>query len=598
MRNQLRHLSMKWQMLLCFVPLFVISVLLVFGFVINNYKRQQQQEAYYQLRLTVNHANMLLSDRLERVLITYMEVENSNAFSKAVLTERYGLEGIYSKTENLIEMGNLLNDLYERSYDMVDSVYIRMNENEFTMMKRYRPIFQSIDTEIFQKEKQYESNRYYWEGLHDDIIFTDRKEKEVFSLVKVMGTQDSNLYGAYVMNIRKDYILQTFRDFSIGENGYLLLINGEQIYSTETAAPWTLADETLEFLKNVTEEGNTQQNSKAGVPVYIAYSPIKISGWTLAAVLPQREMITPTINIDYNYSNLSFLIVIIIVMIVIAFFLAEGVSGSVQALSEDVKKFDRGDFPMRFHSNGTREVRVLANALNQMLETIRRLFEDVKKEQDMKRELELYALQEQIKPHFIYNTLSSIMYEVDSGENKNASEMIGALIAFLQLSINHGREMVSVADELDHVRNYLYIQSKRFSHTFTYEIHADEDLLTCMVLRFTLQPLVENSLAHGFEDRKNNKENLIVISVYENDGICMEVMDNGCGMSESSLKQINESIVKNFSQYPGSFYGLKNINQRIKLRFGSQYGITLESEEGSYMLVRVWIPRLEQGENV
>ena len=149
---------------------------------------------------------------------------------------------------------------------------------------------------------------------------------------------------------------------------------------------------------------------------------------------------------------------------------------------------------MRFHSNGTREVRVLANALNQMLETIRRLFEDVKKEQDMKRELELYALQEQIKPHFIYNTLSSIMYEVDSGENKNASEMIGALIAFLQLSINHGREMVSVADELDHVRNYLYIQSKRFSHTFTYEIHADEDLLTCMVLRFTLQPLVENSI--------------------------------------------------------------------------------------------------------
>ncbi|MBQ1424270.1 MAG: sensor histidine kinase, partial [Lachnospiraceae bacterium] len=207
----------------------------------------------------------------------------------------------------------------------------------------------------------------------------------------------------------------------------------------------------------------------------------------------------------------------------------------------------------------------------------------VREEQINLRKTELKALQVQINPHFLYNTLDSISWMCEQGKNAEAVQMVNALARLFRISISRGHELIPIRSELQHAESYLQIQSQRFKDQFHYEFRTEEECLDYLCNKITLQPIIENAIYHGINGLVDDGE--IIISVRsDGDDIVMSVEDNGTGMSE---EQIDAIMNKEHSDRAG--IGIKNVNDRLKIYFGSAYGITIDSvpDEGTRVDIRM-----------
>lgn len=594
--NRFREKSLKSQILWVYIPLLVASVILVLLFISNASHENRRREAYYQLENSTDVMTLLLEDRLESILGTFVAMEESDAFSRMLLQYRYG-SAVGGGYETVLNMGNMLEGAYGQYYNIIDSVYINLNGSEFTLMKRYFPRYRAPDVTVLY-EAYGESGHYYWQPLHTDPIFT-ASSREVFSLLKFFGSpgQKSNVFGMMLLNIRKEYILDLMHNMPISENGYWTLVTDDGLYTADPIDDYSLRSGAVSFLQeNRGRKGHFETRSTAGEPMYVYFDGFGNAGWGIAAVMPTAELnflVSPL-----NYNSLLLVLAVVVVMLFFAVFFADHISRSLRELSRRVERFDgdmlpEGDNAERaiFHLEGSKEVEVLSDALDSMTGTIHHLVENIFEKQKHLRQVELAALQEQIKPHFIYNSLSTVLYEIDGGQNEQAGEMLRSLITFFRLSVNRGNEVFTLSDEIAHASSYLRIQQLRNSYRFTYEIQADEDLYRNEILKFTLQPLVENCLSHGFIDRAASAENHIVVTITEQRGcVCIEVLDNGTGISAEKLQQLRGEIGEAFSDTSSVTYGLKNVDLRIRLKYGNAYGVSIESEPGLFTAVKVLLP--------
>lgn len=242
---------------------------------------------------------------------------------------------------------------------------------------------------------------------------------------------------------------------------------------------------------------------------------------------------------------------------------------------------------------GAAEIAAISDSFLHMAQQIRRLLEQVKAEQTELRKTELKALQAQIDPHFLYNTLDSIQWMCERGNTADAVKMVGALAKLFRISISRGRELITIGEELDHARSYLTIQSYRYRDRFTYRFTVDEGLTGCLINKITLQPLIENAIIHGIDQMVD--EGVIEICVKNApDGsgdILLTVSDNGVGMSRGQAESL---LQKRRSDNSG--IGMKNVNDRLRIYFGERYGLTIDSEPDEGTTVTVRIPRLTKEE--
>jgi two-component system sensor histidine kinase YesM len=214
-------------------------------------------------------------------------------------------------------------------------------------------------------------------------------------------------------------------------------------------------------------------------------------------------------------------------------------------------------------------------------------------EQEAKRKSELEVLQSQIHPHFLYNTLNSVVRLAGTGKNEDVITMITSLSRFFRISLSKGEHFISVADELEHIRNYLIIQKMRYKNKFEYAIEADEAALECRTMKLVLQPLVENAIYHGIEPSAD--EGFITISARLLEGkLCLQVKDDGLGISPQKLSDL---LTGPTHQDDGSGIGLRNVHERIRLNYGEDYGLQIESEREEGTTVSVWLPCLQEGGN-
>ncbi|MBZ4671523.1 MAG: two-component system, sensor histidine kinase YesM [Clostridiales bacterium] len=271
-------------------------------------------------------------------------------------------------------------------------------------------------------------------------------------------------------------------------------------------------------------------------------------------------------------------------------FVTQSIARPVRRLYEATKKVSAGDFSIRVPKGGTYELSGLAESFNQMTERIGMLVEDIKTEKENKRLAELRLLQAQINPHFLYNTLDAISWLAEGGQNEKVVEMIGSLSRFFRLSLSEGRDFITVREEEAHVRSYLEIQKARYQDILEYEIDIDRSLHEYSCLKLLLQPLAENALYHGIKEKRG--KGLIRISGrFENGDIIFCVSDNGAGIPEKELERISCGLQKG-SLERGKGFGLSNVDERIKLNYGENYGIRLESVLGEGTSVFVKIPAL------
>lgn len=236
---------------------------------------------------------------------------------------------------------------------------------------------------------------------------------------------------------------------------------------------------------------------------------------------------------------------------------------------------------------GTKEIESLNKSYIALMNRISDLTLKVVNEQKEQNKAELQALQNQINPHFLYNTLDSIVYLIDENENEKAENMIISLSRFFRISISRGKNIIPVKDELDHVKYYLKIQKMRFGEKFQYEIISQEEIKSLPILKLILQPIVENAIIHGIGE--SNKDCKITINAYlKDDFLCFDISDNGFGMLQEKIDEIYESF-KNKHIHKG--VGISNVYHRLRLFYGEKSDIKIESKLDFGTLVHIQIPK-------
>lgn len=288
-----------------------------------------------------------------------------------------------------------------------------------------------------------------------------------------------------------------------------------------------------------------------------------------------------------RFSIIAFALILILITF-LSYYIPLSITHPIRKLSEVTDQVAKGDLTVRSDVRSGAEVSVLNDSLNTMIDKINELLEQVKTEQGRLRKAEFELLQSQINPHFLYNTLDTIVWLAEAGEQKKVVDMVGSLSDFFRTSLNQGKDMVSVKEELQHSRSYLEIQQVRYQDILQYEIQVPEPLFCYLIPKITIQPLVENALYHGIKNKRGIGK-IMITGKREKDYFVLIVEDNGAGMSRERLEVVREGMNQK-SQTEKDIYALYNVNERIRLNFGQKYGLSIDSVLGEGTTVQVMLP--------
>ena len=298
---------------------------------------------------------------------------------------------------------------------------------------------------------------------------------------------------------------------------------------------------------------------------------------------------------SFSFNIIALILIGLLTSIIFAVLLSKGLSASVLALKKTVQAVHDGDLSARYISDKNDEVAYLGKRFNDMLEQINNFFIRQKEQENTKKTLELKLLQSQINPHLLYNTLDSTMWALDTGNISRAKEIINSLSNFFKISLSGGNDLIPIKKELELIQNYINIQRSARGKDITLNIKAPKELLDSNIIKLSIQPIVENSILHGFSGFRD--DGIISITIQHTSdkrGIQIIVEDNGIGIQENKLKLINRMLKSYPQQTEIKHFGLYIVQRRIKNLFGANYGISFESELGNYTRVIITIPSTAQ----
>jgi len=287
--------------------------------------------------------------------------------------------------------------------------------------------------------------------------------------------------------------------------------------------------------------------------------------------------------------------VLVVAVISVTVLIASGILRPIRELYDATGKIAEGDFEVKASANSHDEIGVLAHGFNKMAGNMQNLVGKIKEDEQKMRRADLRLLQEQINPHFLYNTLDTIIWLIEGNKPEQAVYMVVTLSDFFRLVLSKGKEFISIRQEEQHIRSYLEIQEMRYHDILEYEFRIDPVLYDYQILKLTLQPLVENALYHGIK-YKRAKGNIYVCGEKQGDIIRLTVSDDGAGMDQEELKQLRKEIERPCKETEKGF-GLANVNERIHMYFGAEYGMKIDSEKGKGTIVEIAIPAIKMEAN-
>lgn len=285
-------------------------------------------------------------------------------------------------------------------------------------------------------------------------------------------------------------------------------------------------------------------------------------------------------------------IILFVLVVLMTLVIVSGITKPIAELSKVTRQVSEGDFSVRAKVETHDELEQLSDSVNRMTESLERLVGKIKDDERKMRKADLRLLQEQINPHFLYNTLDTIVWLIEGNAPEKAVNMVVSLSEFFRLVLSKGKEYITIQEEELHIRSYLEIQQVRYRDILEYEIAIDPELYRYKILKLTLQPLVENSLYHGIK-YKRAKGKITVSGKLEGDTIHLQVRDDGVGMDQEELTKLRSEIEKPCKETEKGF-GLANVNERIRMYFGNGYGMKIHSEKGKGTCVEVILPAQEQ----
>ena len=375
----------------------------------------------------------------------------------------------------------------------------------------------------------------------------------------------------------------------VGRHGYCFITDGggNIIYHPQQQLIFSgIKSENTEFIKGLSEGVHYEEN------VIYTLTTTEDGLWRVVG-LSFTDELTVEIRTQIIFSIvISFLFCGIIALIVLRVY-SKIVNAPARSIIKAMNAFEKHAENFRYSggNESVAELRIISSSFEHMAKTIQSLMERVHREEKELRKTELKALQAQINPHFLYNTLDSIQWMCEQGKTKDAAEMVRALARLFRISISRGRELITLREELQHAENYLIIQSYRYRSQFSYTIDASDELMDCLCNKITIQPLIENAIYHGIDRMVDEGKIKITVkpAADASDDILITVSDNGIGMTK---EQCGKILAKDRSDSGG--IGVKNVNDRLKIYFGEKYGLSIESELDVGTTVTVRIPKIDK----
>ena len=325
---------------------------------------------------------------------------------------------------------------------------------------------------------------------------------------------------------------------------------------------------------------------------------VSYTGWKLVSVIPLE-------NYSIGMGKTQYFVVLVLAFALLGILLVnQMVSGNVirplLKLDESVRDLENGNLNPDIYIGGPQEVEHLGRTLQTSVHKINQLMDDVLTEQEEKRRSELNALQSQINPHFLYNTLDSVVWMIEGGHNQGAVYMIRQLASLMRISISRGRTIIPIKNEIRHAESYMNIQQVRYKNTFTVSYEIPEEIKDLCTVKLILQPILENAIYYGVQSMDGDGE-ILVRGSRDGDDVYLDVIDNGLGMPEEQVERLlkgtslqeEENAVRH-----GNGVGLYNVHTRIQLRFGQEYGLLIQSEPDEGTMVRIHLPAIRYSPDV
>lgn len=394
--------------------------------------------------------------------------------------------------------------------------------------------------------------------------------------------------GVLMMDIYYTQFSRLVNRVNLGDSGYAFVVGPDDTIITHprmSQIDLGLFEENIAPVKD-TVIGLADAKKDGRDSVYVIHS-LDRTRWRLVGIAYVDEI--SQLQASFRRMFTVALISAALLVAGLALLLARLITRPLTVLGNTMLKVQHGDLNATMQEGGFREICLISDTFNAMLSRLRELMDQIVEEQEKKRLHELNALQAQINPHFLYNTLDSIIWMEERGKSQESIRMVSALAKLFRISISKGRNEITVREELEHVRNYLIIQKMRFQDKFLYTIDAGEDALPQRTVKLIIQPLAENALNHAIDETLNEQLHLNIKAFIDGDDLCFTIEDDGVGIPEEKLATL---LTMPSGQ---SGIGIRNVHERIQLTYGRQYGLTIQSTEDVGTRITVRLPRHRGG---
>ncbi|USF26842.1 hypothetical protein N510_001775 [Firmicutes bacterium ASF500] len=578
-----RKMSIQMVLSLSFTAVAAAGILLIGGSLIWRFSSSSEMMVAENSQRVLAQASLNLDSYLRRMMriadTVYYRVIKNTDLSQGSYTEALGL-------------------LYEENRD--DLVSLAVFDSRGTLVSAVPLAALKAGAHPAQSE-WFQSARRSMENLHfstphvqNTFDDPDSPYRWVVSLSHhVELTRDGVTEGGVLLvDMSFSGIERVCRDVTLAKGGYLYLIDGdgELIYHPRQQLIYAgLLEENNRAAAGYRDGSHTEHFQ--GQTRQVTVKTVGYTGWRLVGVAPRDSWLAPSSQLFLF--GLALLFFAIFLMAFLNFLISARISDPIRRLDQSVKALEGGQ-EVDIEVGGCYEVQHLSRSVRSMVSTMRHLMDDIIQQEGQKRRSELEVLQSQINPHFLYNTLDSVIWMTESGQQAEAITMVTSLARFFRISLSKGKNIIPLSDELDHARHYMNIQQIRYKNKFVTRIEAGPGTEGLYTLKLIVQPILENAIYHGMPGVEDDGE--ITVSAYrEGEDLMIDVQDNGLGMrpdvAASLLDEDRPEI-----RTSGSGTGVRNVHQRVRLTFGERYGLTILSEPDEGTLVRIRLPALPQEE--
>lgn len=581
-KDMLLNVSLRTRMVLsnivvALIPFLMFSI--VSGSIFLDHAQKTAEEHSVQLIHQVSNSMDVYVETIEK-MVNYIQLElQDTPFFTMETEDAPGWESETDYIRSVLE--NVAN-----SHREVAGIFIATKEDLYVSTGMSR-----ISRDPFQNERWYREASENPEEIQLISVVTGRNIvtnrsysiDDVFSLAKaVQDPETGEVLGVILLDIRHDIIQSSINGVTIGEKGFVFVMDQEDniVYTPVNGIVYRVNPKWVKAMEpmSVQIQGGSYQ-------IRSELSPY--TGWRTVGVFSMDEVMSSVNTIVYIL--FTCVIISLVLVVIVSFKFSRTLTNPIFKLKRLMKQAESGDLTVRFNFQHNDEIGELGQSFNHMIARIDQLIQMVYVEQENKRTAEMKSLQEQIKPHFLYNTLDTISWMARDYDAEDIVRLVDALTNMFRIGLSHGKDIITVKEEITHVSNYLYIQKIRYKDKLNYVIHVDESLYAIEVPKLILQPLVENAIYHGVKAKRGGGT-ITITGVPEGENLVFTVQDNGAGMPQEKVEELNRRMSERSVLDEQKSFGLFYIRERIQLCYGTGYGVHVESALGEGTRVTITLP--------